>query len=232
MMMMMMMMNGPFAQIAMAVGLLIWMKRILLDPMRITAIEMAHLEPIDILNAPFPMDDLVLFVGGAVTGIFLVSVPWWDPSILLQHVYVTCMTTILLWVVFILCGAHPTHHHDSTALTSLYIASLLTCWNPACMPFHFHHYSKPIQHHSFATPRVYVTLITMVPCSILHILDWGAQIQRWPIPLLLGSTVGHAIGTVVSIIMIYPGTTPTAVAATMTITMTTNGTKNEIIKAT
>ena len=208
-------MNGPLAQVAMAAGLLIWMKRILLYPLRITAIEMAHLDPTDILSLPLPKDDLVLFVGGAVTGMFLFSVPWWDPSILVQHAYFTCMTAILLWGVFVLCGAHPTQHYQITALACLYIASLLTCWNPACSPFQFHR--------RFATPRVYATLITMVPCSILHILDWGAQIQRWPIPLLLGSTVGHAIGTVVSII---PWDHAPAV------TMQTNVNKKPIIKAT
>jgi hypothetical protein len=31
--------------------------------------------------------------------------------------------------------------------------------------------------------------------SILSILDWGSQLQRWPVPLILGATAGHACGT-------------------------------------
>mmetsp|Transcript_21850 Transcript_21850/g.32500 ORF Transcript_21850/g.32500 Transcript_21850/m.32500 type:complete len:305 (-) Transcript_21850:2427-3341(-) len=47
---------------------------------------------------------------------------------------------------------------------------------------------------------VFVTIIVSTPCMILLILDWGIQNQRWPVPLLLGSTVGHFVGMVVGIV--------------------------------
>ena len=55
------------------------------------------------------------------------------------------------------------------------------------------------------TCQTHGTLFGLVPCSILRLYDWGSQIQRWPLPLILGSTYGFVAGTVLSIVyyMIY-----------------------------
>jgi hypothetical protein len=37
--------------------------------------------------------------------------------------------------------------------------------------------------------------------SILSILDWGSQLQRWPVPMILGTTVGHACGTAYAVLL-------------------------------
>lgn len=48
---------------------------------------------------------------------------------------------------------------------------------------------------------MYTTLIVTIPFQILHILDHGDQIQRWPIPIILGATMGHICGCVIELIL-------------------------------
>jgi hypothetical protein len=38
-----------------------------------------------------------------------------------------------------------------------------------------------------------------VVCAVLCILDWGVQVQRWPIPILLGTIAGHFAGSMLCI---------------------------------
>mmetsp|Transcript_19222 Transcript_19222/g.28795 ORF Transcript_19222/g.28795 Transcript_19222/m.28795 type:complete len:291 (-) Transcript_19222:94-966(-) len=44
---------------------------------------------------------------------------------------------------------------------------------------------------------MYVTIFVTVPFQILNILDHGMQIQRWPLPILLGCTIGHCLGSII-----------------------------------
>ena len=46
----------------------------------------------------------------------------------------------------------------------------------------------------------YGTIGVTIPFMILTILDHGSQIQRWPVPVLLGGTVGYVVGTAGSIL--------------------------------
>lgn len=47
----------------------------------------------------------------------------------------------------------------------------------------------------YLVPNAIATLFGTSIFSILSILDWGSQIQRWPVPMILGATVGHVCGT-------------------------------------
>jgi hypothetical protein len=46
-------------------------------------------------------------------------------------------------------------------------------------------------------------ILTSVPFSVVTILDAGMQIQRWPLPILLGTTYGYVIGTFVGVTSLY-----------------------------
>lgn len=50
---------------------------------------------------------------------------------------------------------------------------------------------------------VYSVMIITVPFMILNILDHGDQIQRWPVPILLGSTVGHVVGVGFGVVSVW-----------------------------
>jgi membrane associated rhomboid family serine protease len=43
----------------------------------------------------------------------------------------------------------------------------------------------------------YGTIFMTIPFAVLNILDGGLQIQRWPMPVILGSFYGHIFGIVV-----------------------------------
>jgi len=48
-------------------------------------------------------------------------------------------------------------------------------------------------------PGMYGSLLGVSIFSILTILDWGAQCQRWPVPMLLGTTGGYTCGVLAGI---------------------------------
>ncbi len=50
---------------------------------------------------------------------------------------------------------------------------------------------------------MYVTIFTTVPFQILNILDHGKQIQRWPLPIVLGCTIGHCIGSILGLVVVW-----------------------------
>ena len=43
------------------------------------------------------------------------------------------------------------------------------------------------------------SIFILIPCMILRILDHGMQIQRWPIPVLIGITAGFTLGNILSV---------------------------------
>jgi hypothetical protein len=50
--------------------------------------------------------------------------------------------------------------------------------------------------------QFYGTWLVCIPCQILQILDWGIQIQRWPLPIVLGCTIGWVLGNVIGCLWI------------------------------
>ncbi len=48
---------------------------------------------------------------------------------------------------------------------------------------------------------MYTTLVVTIPFQVLHILDHGDQIQRFPIPIILGSTIGHCAGCIFGVVL-------------------------------
>lgn len=53
-----------------------------------------------------------------------------------------------------------------------------------------------------ASSRMHGTLLVAIPFQILHILDWGAQVQRWPLPVIIGCTYGWIVGTLGGLVLI------------------------------
>ena len=48
---------------------------------------------------------------------------------------------------------------------------------------------------------VYSTCGITIPFMILNILDHGNQLQRWPVPILVGALVGHVVGGLIAIVV-------------------------------
>jgi hypothetical protein len=160
------------------------------------------MDPTEIMAVPLPLVTLGNFVGFSSLGLFLVSVPWWDTRFMWNELQRLIFHTFCMLAIFILCGASPTQDVLHTILASFYMASLLT-FHPSVV-FASSSGSDATLHDDTTMNkcRFYVTLIMTIPFQILQILDSGLQVQRWPIPILLGSTVGWVVGNVVGLLMI------------------------------
>jgi len=137
----------------------------------------------------------------------------------IKYLIMMAALTIILFFISILCGASPfvnVHH------------SLLACFYLATLGFG---YIQPKADESIQTAIKRVIVgpdyselpyidclvnemngcimysvlgVMTVPFMILTVLDGGFQIQRWPLPMILGTFCGHMIGiTVGTLVGIY-----------------------------
>jgi hypothetical protein len=185
------------------------MRTVLLVPLRKEGIEMAHMDPTKIIVVPISLQRLVLFVTLAVLGLFIVSVPWWELAALWNALKTLVLTTAALYIVSILCGLHPLYNIHSTLLASFYIAALVSM-NPTTFgdggsdspqALLFLASMTRTRDDIVGMTRFYTTLLVCIPFQILNVLDSGLQIQRLPLPMLLGSTVGWTIGSIVGLLL-------------------------------
>jgi len=51
--------------------------------------------------------------------------------------------------------------------------------------------------------RRYCILLAVMGCMILRLLDRGLQIQRWSLPIFIGSTCGFIFGSIVHLLFLY-----------------------------
>ena len=167
------------------------------------------MDPTEIIVVTIPLQRLVPFVTLAVLGLFIVSVPWWELAALWNSTKTLVLTTAAIYIVAILCGAHPLVNIHCTLLASFYMAALVSM-NPSTFGDGGRNSPQSLLLLARSTTRTrddmvgmarfYTTLLVCVPFQILNILDSGLQIQRWPLPMLLGSTVGWTIGSIVGLL--------------------------------
>jgi len=109
-----------------------------------------------------------------------------------------------MFILFGLCGNYLVENCQHSILAALYVSTLL-CTNLTEkrssnileeLPFYD-------QSDLLATCRLYCTLAFVIPFSILSVLDHGSQMQRWPVPVLMGSTYGIVFGSFIGITLSY-----------------------------
>lgn len=109
--------------------------------------------------------------------------------------------TLALYALMALCGQNMITNWRHSLLSALYMASLLsTTWiaktdddkknkitattttkNNMLEELPFSDFSNIL-----ATCRLYGMIAVSIPFQLLSVLDHGAQMQRWPLPVLLG----------------------------------------------
>lgn len=138
------------------------------------------MDPSEIIAVPLPISGLVTFVGFSSLTLFLVTVSWWDGlAVLWTEARRIVTTTLIMLGTFILCGAHPILNIEHTLLAALYMSCLLL-WHP----------NDDDDDNTKERLHRNTILLVAIPFQILHILDTGLQVQRWPIPILIGGSVG------------------------------------------
>lgn len=127
--------------------------------------------------------------------------------------------SIFTYLLFILCGFHPGYFPIQTFLASCYVAMNTLCatslpeldsvkenQNSNSLIFKQIRVWKYLLGPSMSKLQTlhqsafYGSLIGMSALSILRILDHGMQIQRHPVPILLGLVWGRAGGLVVGLL--------------------------------
>lgn len=136
--------------------------------------------------------------------------------------FVICAFSVTVTLfIFFLCGDTPYHLLWHSILASTF-ATTLSLGPSFVRPGFFHsvhpfidlilgkdnadHYdNNNIQFSSYQKDTIQVSpihrfqlyscILCTIPCAIFLILDHGNQIQRWPVPILLGFTIGFTVGT-------------------------------------
>lgn len=155
------------------------------------------MDPTDIIAVPYPVSKLAVFVGFTV---LLVGLPEFVFIQTRKQISNRIMLALLVYVSFVLVGAHPTREFCSTLLSALYTSIL--AWTEPSQQFPFTAFSESGAIHEFPTTkrdavaisRLICTFLVAIPFQVLQILDHGDQVQRWPLPIILGVTAGHVVG--------------------------------------
>lgn len=163
------------------------------------------MDPTDICKVPYNLDRLLQYVACVCTAIYTTS-PVQNtirlPSLLLL--------TLVLGAVLLLCGASPYQNQWHSAAACLYTAALVWLELPLFL-------DDTQQSATVFDPKKHVQILTrggttatdvctsaaahcVVACliglQILLLYDAGAQVQRWPVPIVIASTYGACIGRV------------------------------------
>lgn len=170
---------------------------------------MAHLDPTEIIVVPYPLERLAWFVGLTVFfGWLVVLSSWSHPRVMLQHLSHLVQGTLLSSIAIILCGADPWTNILHTLGSALYLTNLALFVHPwsdtelkSTFPDSMYHYLD--RNDSMMSCRLCGTVLGTIPFQVLNVLDWGIQVQRWPLPVIIGSTYGWIGGTLVGIVLTH-----------------------------
>ena len=181
-----------------------------------------HMDPTDIVLVPYEVDRLAIFVICVIaaslgleiaTASFLTVVP----SLFREWL----ATTALFCMAAVVCGTPPTRDVYHTFWACSYVSTLVIILSGRTS-----HNQNPGGWHSrlvlpllpgsqkkakerwlfdaqlLSVCQVHATGFVTIPFQVLRLYDWGSQIQRWPLPILLGSTYGFVLGSIVGCILI------------------------------
>ena len=170
-----------------------------------------HLDPSIIIQSPIPNETLIQLITYSMAWNILLIVTQRSKSCL--HILPISIAggSVFFYVLFIMCGFHPTFSPVQTFLASLHVAMnsifLLSLDNPIkenensnssiskqqIWIYVFGPAQNDVQRLHQST--FYGSFVGMGSFSILRILDHGMQIQRHPVPILLGFTWGRFFGS-------------------------------------
>jgi hypothetical protein len=162
------------------------------------------MDPSEILAIPYSLRRVTVFVMMPVVVIMLIWLVK-SPNKMMSNLLSLTKLTMVTYALFGLCGSYIVTDYQHSLTAALYIAALAsTTWTEK------RHTSSileglPLKDYSnlLAASRLYGMLLVSIPFQVLAVLDSGIQIQRWPIPILLGGTYGYVAGTLVGICLIH-----------------------------
>jgi hypothetical protein len=160
----------------------------------------AHMDPSEILAIPYSLQKLTYFV---MLPVVAVLVLWLvrTPQKMMTNLLKLMKLTAVVYALFGICGSHIVTDYQHSLTAALYVASLAsTTWTDSTSSnileeLPFYNFSE----HVLEFCQLYGMLLVSIPFQILTVLDRGLQIQRWPLPVILGTTYGYVIGSLIGI---------------------------------
>jgi hypothetical protein len=162
-----------------------------------------NMDPSEIVAIPMSLEHLTAYVSFPV----VILMMYWlvkNPSTLMWNLLNLIKLTGVIFALFAASGKNLIHDWQHSVTAALYVSTLLattakeTRTSNLLEEFPFNDLTDII-----ATSRLYTTLLCTIPFQVLSVLDHGLQIQRWPIPVLIGSTYGYIFGTLIGILVSY-----------------------------
>ena len=160
----------------------------------------AHLDPSEIIGTPFPLLNVASFTMLPVTTMIIFSLVRSPPKFVASLASLI-KASLATFALFALCGDNLINHWKHSLLTAIYIGTLANSTSTGkktsniIEEFPFNDFSDII-----STYRLYGIIFFSIPFQIMSVLDHGNQSQRWPLPLLFGSTYGYVIGTIIGLL--------------------------------
>ena len=166
-----------------------------------------QMDPTDIVKVPIDLPRLFLHVSVVL---FVATLLTQHNNNILTKLWELTKLTFIVFVTMIVCGASPYQDQWHTMMAAVYLTTLLT-WDPPIFN-ESHDKTKPQSlrirvlrggsslcslQDRVAVAVSHCTLATTIPLQILRLYDRGWQIQRWPVPVILGSTYGWILGVLV-----------------------------------
>eukprot|EP00934_Nitzschia_sp_Nitz4_P003241 Nitzschia sp. Nitz4//scaffold246_size28974//13112//13958//NITZ4_008083-RA/size28974-snap-gene-0.2-mRNA-1//1//CDS//3329543915//3231//frame0 len=180
-----------------------WVSLIVQNPLKREAATMSTMDPSEIIATPFSLQQTTVF---SVLPVVSIIVYWIirSPDQVVSNLLGLFQLTLAVFALTALCGDDFTQHWRHSALSSVYVAGLLsTTWmstkaRNALERLPFQDYSNLL-----STCRLYGVFFVSIPFHLVRVLDHGTQMQRWPLPILLGGTYGYIIGTFFGLVALY-----------------------------
>jgi hypothetical protein len=187
-----------------------------------------HLDPSIIIQTPIPIEVILKLIAYSLVWdvilLLLANILFMPQSKSFPHSPspLSIVTgSIFIYHVFIISGFHPSYFPKQTLLSSIYVAV-----HTICTPIvsdttedpikenqgEIHATTKMIQvwSHLFGPSQsklqslhqatFYGSLVGMGLMALLRILDHGMQIQRHPVPILLGCAWGRVVGLIIGVL--------------------------------
>lgn len=178
-----------------------------------------QIDPTDIVLIPYDLSRLLLYVG-LIIGYLIASSCLRGNSI----PYHLLPSSAIALAMMILAGASPTKHILHSALSALYCAALclsdppivVSVPPPNAFSEHVRYRLRGVAMHAVSDQKQREQAVVArgasqgaiagaVVFQILRLYDRGWQVQRWPVPVIMGSTIGWTMGAFVGTLWVILG---------------------------
>jgi hypothetical protein len=161
------------------------------------------MDPSQIAAIPFPLERLTPYVMLPV----VVQMIYWlvtNPAKLTMKILSLIKVTAIAYGLMALSGNYIVTNAQHSMLAALYLATLISTTSNGTSTYHvLDEFPFKDMSDQLTFCQLYCTIMFTTGFQVLTVLDHGMQIQRWPVPVLVGATYGYVFGSVAGILLGY-----------------------------